>query len=278
MTTWLFALLVMGGALLVGTVGALVGTGGGMMLVPMLILLFHVNPHYAMGASLICVIVTSSSGTAAYIREGYTNLRIAMFLLAVAAAGGVVGALISGRLPAATITIIFGMFLLLCGALSWRRKEDVEQTAPSDPLAVRLGLEGSYPALEGSRPYRVYHVFPALGAMGFAGVLAGLLGIGAGAVNVLVMDQLMGLPYKVSSTTSNFMIGITAAAAAGVYFNKGFIDPGLVMPVMLGVFVGASTGARVLPRAKTRWLRALFNALLFVLAVEMIYKGFAGKL
>lgn len=261
-----------------GSLGVLVGTGGGMILVPILILVFHVNAHYALGASLICVIVTSSTGTAAYLREGYTNLRIAIFLVALSAAGGVIGALISGRLPEETITIIFGIFLLACATLSWRRKEDGGGIAPSDPLAVRLGLESNYPTVGGTIPYKVYRVVPALAAMGFAGMLAGLLGIGAGAVNVLVMDQVMRLPYKVASTTSNFMVGITAAAAAGVYFSKGFIRPGLVFPVMLGVLAGAGTGAQVLPRARTKTLRVLFNVLLLALATEMIYKGFSGRL
>lgn len=278
MVTWLFLVSIFAGSFLAGSVSVLVGTGGGMILVPLLILLFHVNAHYALGASLICVIVTSSTGTVAYLREGYTNLRIAMALVSLSAAGGVIGALISGRLPAETITIIFGVFLLACAALSWRRKQDEEQTAPSDPLAARLSLEGSYPAIGGTKSYKVYRVVPALGAMGFAGVLAGLLGIGAGAVNVLVMDQIMRLPYKVASTTSNFMVGITAAAAAGVYFSKGFVSPGLVFPVMLGVLLGASTGAQILPRAKTKTLRLLFNVLLIALAVEMIYKGFYGRL
>jgi uncharacterized protein len=278
MSTWLFTLWVMAGSLLAGAIGALVGTGGGSILVPMLILLFHVNAHYAVGASVICVMVTSSSGTAAYIREGYTNLRIAMLLLVVTVAGGVIGALISGHLAPETISIIFGMFLLACGVLSWRRKEGSEQAAPSDPLAVRLRLEGSYPEADGWRPYKVYHVVCALGSMIFAGLLAGLLGIGAGAVNVLIMDQVMRLPYKVSSTTSNFMIGITVAASAGIYFRQGFIAPSLVMPVMLGVLLGASGGARILPVAKSKSLRVLFSAFVLIMAVEMIYRGFAGRL
>lgn len=277
MITLLFTLSVLGGAIFAGVVGVLVGMGGGIILVPMLILLFHVNAHYAVGASLISVIATSSGGTAAYIRQGYTNLRIAMFLVVAATAGGVLGALVSGRLAPGTITAIFGVVLLFCGILSWRRKEEIEQTAPSDPVAVRLGMESSYPALEGWRPYKVYHVIRGFILMVVAGGLSGLLGIGAGAVNVLAMDQVMHLPYKVSSTTSNFMIGITAAASAGVYFNKGFIDPGLTMPVMLGVFLGAVIGARFMSVAKAKSLRLFFSALVFIMAIEMIYTGLGGR-
>ena len=276
MTTWSFTLYLLLGSLLAGSVGVMVGMGGGIILVPMLILLFDVNAHYAVGASLVSVIATSSGGTATYIREGYTNLRIGMFLVVAASAGGVLGALISGRMAPATITAIFGVVLLFCGVLSWRRKEESEHTAPSDPLARRLRLDGSYPALEGWRPYHVYHVTGGFLLMLLAGGLSGLLGIGAGAVNVLSMDQVMRLPYKVSSTTSNFMIGITAAASAGVYFSKGFIDPGLTMPVMLGVFLGAMIGARFLTVVKARSLRVFFSLLVFFMAAEMIYSGLLG--
>jgi len=262
--------------LFAGSIGVLVGMGGGIILVPMLILLFHVNAHYAVGASLISVIATSSGGAAAYIREGYTNLRIAMFLVVAASAGGVIGALISGRMAPETITVVFGVVLLFCGILSWRRKEESEPTSPSDPLAMRLGLESSYPAIGGWRPYRVYHVVSGFLLIILAGALSGLLGIGAGAVNVLSMDQIMRLPYKVSSTTSTFMIGITAAASAGVYLGNGFIDPGLTMPVMLGVFLGATIGAKFLTVAKARSLRMFFSVLVFLMAAEMIYAGLGG--
>ena len=277
MTVLFFTLSLLAASVIAGAVGVLVGMGGGIILVPMLILLFHVNPHYAVGASLISVIATSSGGTAIYIREGYTNLRIAMLLVVGSCAGGVLGAEVSGRLAPGAITGVFGVVLLFCGILSWRRKEEIEQTAPSDRLAVRLGLESSYPAIGGWRSYRVYHVAGGFLTMVLAGALSGLLGIGAGAVNVLSMDQVMRLPYKVSSTTSNFMIGITAAASAGVYFSKGFIDPGLTMPVMLGVFLGAVVGARYVSVAKSRSLRLFFSVLVSLMAIQMIYSGVTGR-
>ncbi len=273
MLTWSFTLFVLLGSVVARSVGIMVGMGGGFILVPMLILLFHVNAHYAVGASLVSVIATSSGGTATCIREGYTNMGIGMFPVVAASAGGMFGALVSGRLAPATITAVFGVVLLFCGVLSWRRREEREAAEPSDPLARRLHLEGSYPAIEGWRSYHVYDVTGGFLLMPLARGLSGLLGFGAGAVNVLSMDQVMRLPYKISSTTSNFMIGITAATSAGVYFSKGFIDPGLTMPVMLGVFLGPMIGAKFLTVVKARSLRVLFSVLVFLMAVEMIYAG-----
>jgi uncharacterized protein len=266
------------GSIMAGTVGSLTGLGGGVVLVPMLVLLFHVNVHYAVGASLISVIATSSGASAAYIREGYTNLRIGTFLQVAAVAGALLGALVAEHLQARIIAIIFGVVLIFSAYLSFRRQEASEQDRPSDRFAVRMRMEGTVPAAGGSKPYRVYNVNGGFGLMLLAGILSGLLGIGSGAVKVLAMDQMMRLPYKVSTTTSNFLIGVTAAASAGVYLTHGFIDPGLTMPVMVGVFLGAFGGARFLMVARTESLRIFFSFIVLVMAVEMIYSGFSGKL
>ncbi|SPE45144.1 predicted permease protein (dsrJOP associated) [Candidatus Sulfotelmatobacter sp. SbA7] len=266
------------GSMVAGLVGALTGLGGGVLLVPMLVLLFHVDVHYAVGASLISVIATSSGASAAYIREGYTNLRIATFLLVATVAGALVGAVLAEHLHGRIIAIIFGVVLIFSAYLSLRRQEDLGNGRPSSLLALRLGMEGSLPTVEGWQPYRVYNVMGGFGLMLVAGTLSGLLGIGSGAVKVLAMDQVMRLPYKVSTTTSNFMIGVTAAASAGVYMTRGFIDPGLTMPVMIGVFLGAVVGAKFLMVAKTELLRIFFSLIVFILAVEMIYSGLTGKI
>jgi hypothetical protein len=244
----------------------------------MLVLLFHVNVHYAVGASLISVIATSSGASAAYIREGYTNLRIGTFLQVATVGGALGGALLAEHLQARVIAIIFGVVLIFSAYLSFRRKEGTDEGRPSDRLAVRLGMEGLLPVTGGWKPYPVYNVAGGFTLMLVAGTLSGLLGIGSGAVKVLAMDQMMRLPYKVSTTTSNFMIGITAAASAGVYLTHGFIDPGVTMPVMVGVFLGAFGGARFLMIAKTESLRIFFSLIVFLLAVEMIYSGFTGKI
>lgn len=261
-----------------GLLGSLTGLGGGVVLVPALALLFNVDLHYAMGASLISVIATSSGAAAAFVREGYTNLRIGMFLEVAAVVGALAGAALAAALDEHVIAVIFGAVLLASSYLSWRRKEEHEPDRPSHHWAVKLRLAGSYVTRAGRRKYHVQRVPTGFGLMGMAGVLSGLLGIGSGAVKVLAMDQAMRLPYKVSTATSNFVIGITAAASAGVYFTRGYIDPALTMPVMLGVLVGSVTGARIMVGARSGALRALFGLVILALGIQMIYHGIAGKL
>ncbi|HXH49751.1 MAG TPA: sulfite exporter TauE/SafE family protein [Terriglobia bacterium] len=277
MVTWSLTLCVLVGCYFAGLVRVTVGMGGGIILVQILILHFRVNSYYAVGASLVSVTATSSGGTVTYFRKGYTNLRIGMFLVVAASAGGVLGALISERMPPSTIAAVFAVVLLFCGVLRWRRREESEPSAPSDRLAQRLHLEGSSPVIGGWHPYHVYHFIRGFLLKLLAGGLSGPLGIGAGAVNVLSMDQVMRLPYRVSSTASNFMIGITAAASGWVYFSKGFINPGLTMPAMLGVFLGAMIGAEFLAAVKSRSLRMFFSVLVFLMAAEMIYSGLLSE-
>jgi uncharacterized membrane protein YfcA len=273
-----FSLLLLTVSYAAGLVGALTGLGGGVVLVPTLVLLFGVDIHYAMGASLISVIATSSGAAAAFVREGYTNLRIAMFLEVAAVIGAVAGALLAAHLDASVIAVVFGVVLAISSYFSFERREGAEPERASHPWAVRLGLDGSYRTEAGLRDYRVQHVPAGAGLMALAGALSGLLGIGAGAVKVLAMDQAMRLPYKVSTATSNFVIGITAAASAGVYFTRGYVDPGLTMPVMLGVMLGALTGARAMVGIRGRSLRVTFSVVILVLAAEMIYQGLRGGL
>jgi len=275
MSTSLILVLMGLGSFATGVVGALTGLGGGIILVPMLVLIFHIHMRYAAGASLIAVIATSSGAAAAFLSEGYTNLRVGMFLQLTSIGGGIAGAFMLTLVPVPALMTVFGLVLLYSGYLSFRRKEEAEEGRPSDPLAVRLHMEGSFPATGGWEPYKVYRVIPSFLLMGVAGIISGLLGIGAGAVNVLSMDQVMRLPYKVSTSTSNFMIGITAAASAGIYLHHGYIDPVLAMPVMLGVFGGAVVGARLLMFLRAKPLRVFFSVVVLVMAVEMIYKGLA---
>ena len=274
--TSLLTLYLAAGALLAGLLGSLTGLGGGVVIVPLLTLGFGVDIRYAIGASLVSVIATSSGAAAAYLREGYSNIRVGMFLEVATTIGALSGAYIASRIPTSAIAVIFGVVLLYSAYSSLKSDVEVSPDAPPDAIATRLRLDGSYPVEGEHRAYHVRRVPFGFSLMYLAGVLSGLLGIGSGAVKVLAMDQAMRIPFKVSTTTSNFMIGVTAAASAGIYFHRGYIDPALSMPVMLGVLAGALMGARILPHAKVRTLRLVFSVVIGALAVEMMVKGFGG--
>lgn len=261
-----------------GFLGSLTGLGGGVVIVPLLTLCFKVDIRYAIGASLISVIATSSGAAAAYVKEGFTNIRIGMFLELATTLGAIAGAGLGGKLPTSVIAMIFGFVLIYSAFASGHPRNQKLVTHIKDPLAEKLRLNGSYPSLRGNQSYYVHNVPAGFSLTFLAGILSGLLGIGSGAVKVLAMDQLMRIPFKVSTTTSNFMIGVTAAASAGIYLSRGYIDPGLAMPVMLGVLAGSLIGAKVLVHAKVKSLRILFSVVIFVLAVEMIYNGASGRI
>jgi uncharacterized protein len=256
-----------------GLLGALTGLGGGVVIVPVLTIGFGVNIRYAMGASLVSVIATSSGAAASYVREGFSNIRIGILLEVATTAGALTGAFLTGFVSPDVIAVMFGLVLLGSAYASSHRTAEVSGSAPPDPLAERLQLAGSYPTATGPQAYSARHVETGFGLMFGAGALSGLLGIGSGAVKVLAMDRAMRLPFKVSTTTSNFMIGVTAAASAGVYLHHGYIDPALAMPVMLGVLAGATLGTRVLLAARAAALRRLFTVVIVVLGIEMLYKG-----
>jgi uncharacterized protein len=278
MDTTLFTSIVFLGSLLAGFLGALTGLGGGVVVVPLLTMAFGVDIRYAVGASLVSVIATSSGAAAAYVREGFSNIRIGMFLEIATTFGALLGAYLATRLHTATIGIIFGIVLLFSAYFSVREAKQTDGKESPDPLAQWLKLEGSYPAPEGQQEYHARRVPLGFGMMFGAGTLSGLLGIGSGALKVLAMDQAMGVPFKVSTTTSNFMIGVTAAASAGIYLSRGFLDPGLAMPVMLGVLAGSMLGARVLVKAKTHSIRIVFSLVVVALAIEMIFNSIKGRL
>jgi len=278
MTALLFTFVVWATGMLAGFLGALTGLGGGVVLVPALALLFHVDIKYAIGASLVCVIATSSGAAAAYVKEGYSNIRIGMLLEIATTLGAILGAFLATRVSTHAIAIVFGLVLLHAAYQSlFGKKQDVGALIQSDSLAAKLRLAGDYPVGEKRQPYGVRNVPAGFSLMFGAGALSGLLGIGSGAVKVIAMDRAMRIPFKVSTTTSNFMIGVTAAASAGVYLGRGYIDPRLSMPVVLGVLGGAFLGSKVLVKAPVRTLRVTFGVIIFLLALEMIFNGATGK-
>jgi uncharacterized membrane protein YfcA len=260
-----------------GLIGALTGLGGGVVIVPVLTLLFHVDLRYAIGASLVSVIATSSGAAVAYVREGFSSVRIGMFLEVATTLGAVGGAYLAARVSTPAIGIIFGVTLLYSAWSSFREPHN-ETPHPPNALAGKLELTGDYPANNGRVSYIAQNVPAGFGIMFIAGILSGLLGIGSGAVKVLAMDHAMKLPFKVSTTTSNFMIGVTAAASAGIYLGRGYVAPGLAAPVMLGVLAGSLLGARLLVRVRVPVLRVVFALVIVALGVEMIYSGATGRL
>ncbi len=263
---------------LAGFLGALTGLGGGAVVTPALTLLLGVDIRYAIGASLVSVIATSSGAAAAYVRDGYSNIRIGMFLEIATTIGAVFGAFLASRTPTSILAVIFGLVLAHAAWQARREQPASDPNAPPDPLATRLKLSGTYPTPGGVASYNASRVKTGFGLMFGAGTVSGLLGIGSGALKVIAMDQAMRIPFKVSTTTSNFMIGVTAAASAGIYLSRGYIDPGLAMPVMLGVLAGSVLGARRLIGARTRILRLIFVVVVGALAVEMIFSGITRRI
>lgn len=270
--------IVLGIAVLAGLVGSLTGLGGGVIVTPALTLLLGVDIRYAIGASLVSLIATSSGAAATYVRDGLTNIRIGMFLELATTVGAICGAMLAGVLPTSTLAIVFGAVLLYSAwQASGTRSERTKNPAPT-PFARRLKLTGVYHSPAGDIPYSASHPTLGFGVMYGAGILSGLLGIGSGAFKVIALDRLMGVPFKVSTATSNFMIGVTGVASAAIYFGRGYIHPALAFPVMLGVLGGSTLGAFLLPRLPVKQLRRGFAIVVAVVAVQMIVQGLRGRL
>ena len=277
MTILAFTLILLLAAYCAGLLGSLTGLGGGVVVIPVLTLGFGVDFHYAIGAALVASIATSSGSGSAYVKEGITNVRLGMFLEIATTIGAVCGAAVAIYLNNNVIAIIYGLVLLLTAAMQQRRKSDHEGVMGSE-TARRLKLYGSWPQKNGTvKHYQLRHVGGGFGVMYVAGVLSGILGIGSGALKVLAMDAMMKVPFKVSTTTSNFMMGVTACASAVIYVQRGIIEPGIACPVMIGVLFGALTGARLLKRMDVRVLRQIFCVAIVLVAVNMIWQGWAGQ-
>lgn len=261
------------GAIAAGLLGSLTGLGGGVIIIPLLTLGFDVPMHYAIGASLISVIGTSSGAAAAFVKEGFTNVRIGMFLEIATTLGAIGGALISGILNPNTIGIIFASILILTVILNLRKKPDHQEPLIDGSLEKKLQLFGTFPDKGIIKNYSARNTVPGFLMMSFAGVMSGLLGIGSGALKVLAMDNLMKLPFKVSTTTSNFMIGVTAVASSLIYFQRGEIIPVIVAPVLIGVVLGSFIGSKTLMVSQTKKLKLVFGFVVTILSIYMMYNG-----
>ena len=277
MTILAFTLILLLGAYCAGLLGSLTGLGGGVVVIPLLTLVLGVDFHYAVGAALVASIATSSGSGSAYVKEGITNIRLGMFLEIATAIGAVCGAAVAIYLNNNFIAILFGCVLVLTAVMQQRRKSDHDGVVGSE-AARRLRLYGTWPQKDGSlKAYELRHVGGGFGVMYIAGVLSGILGIGSGVLKVIAMDGIMKVPFKVSTTTSNFMMGVTACASAVVYVQRGQIEPGIACPVMIGVLCGALTGARLLKTLHVRLLRRIFCVAILLVALNMIWQGAHGQ-
>ncbi|MCU1246427.1 MAG: hypothetical protein JWN02_2337 [Acidobacteria bacterium] len=278
MTPLLFVLTLAAISFLAGFLGSLLGLGGGMIVVPALTLLMHVDIRLAIGASIISVIATSSGAAAAYVRDRLANLRVAMFLELGTTLGAISGAYLAGLIPARWLYILFGAILGYSALAMLQKRRPHDADAPRTRLAGLLNLRGSYVDELSGQAVAYEPVRPALGLglMYLAGTTSGLLGIGSGALKVPAMDLAMGLPIKVSTATSNFMIGVTAAASAGLYFTRGQIDPFIAAPVAIGVLAGAFAGSKTLGRIGSRAIRVTFVVVLVIVSLQMLLKGILG--
>lgn len=276
MTPFYFTILTFGISIVAGLLGSLLGLGGGIIVIPALTLLFGIDIRYAVGASIVSVIATSSGAAAAYVREGMTNLRVAMLLELATTAGALSGAYLAGRVDGRWLYIIFALVMGYSSLMMLRKRETVEtDVSKPTPWADYLRLHGSYydKSLGREIHYRVTSTRIGLGLMYVAGIFSGLLGIGSGSMKVPAMDLAMRLPIKVSTATSNFMIGVTAAASAGVYFMRGDIDPFVAAPVAAGVLIGAILGSRLLGKLRNSTIRGIFVLVLLWVSVQMFLKG-----
>jgi len=277
-TALLFVLLLLSASIGAGFLGALTGLGGGVVIVPLLVLLFGVDLRFAVGASLVAVIATSSGAAAAYVREGYTNIRVGILLEVATVTGAIVGAIIAALVSKNVIAIVFVLALFWSAYSTLRPPTPLPPDVEPDAISRKFRLDSTYPTKEGMVAYKVHHV-PMGGVLMFgAGLLSALVGVGSGIVKVFAMDRMMRLPFKVSTTTSNFMIGVTAAASAGVYLQRGQIEPAIAAPVALGALAGSLIGARVLPHIKTKALRWVFAGLVVFAGVELLRRVLQGGL
>ena len=267
-----FILLVFASSIFAGVFGSIVGLGGGVVVIPVLTILLGVDIHFAIGASIVAIIATSSGAASTYVKDKVTNLRVGMFLELGSASGAILGAAIAAYTNSPALKLIFGAILLVTVIPQLTKLgEDIPKSPELKGLSKRLGLRGSYTETDGKEiQYNATRPVSGLAGTAVAGVLSGLLGIGGGGFKVLSMDMAMKLPMKVSTTTSNFMIGVTAAASAGIYFVRGDVDPLIVAPVALGILIGAALGARILMRSRNPSVRKAFALVLAVTAVEMI--------
>ncbi len=268
-----YTIIILIGALLAGFVGALTGLGGGIIIIPLLTLGLGYDMNYAIGAALVSVVATSTGAATAYIKEGVSNMKIAMYLLVATTIGAIIGALIGANAPTSVLSITFGLILCFTAVMSFVKKGDNIVVPKDDSPAAKWQLQGVFSDKGKEIHYEATNIWSGFFMMLFAGIMSGLLGIGSGVLKVIAMDNFMKLPFKVSTTTSVLMIGVTAIASAVIYLQKGYIVPDIAAPVLLGVICGAKIGSKVLPKINTILLKKIFAVIVTIVAIQMIYRG-----
>lgn len=279
MSVFVFSLVLFVCAILAGLVGALTGLGGGIIIVPLLTLGFGIPMKYAVACSLISVIGTSSGAAAAFVKEGITNMKMGMFLQIATSLGAVLGAVIVifVNVPVDILGIIFGVVLIITAILTAQKKPDHLEPIIEGSLEHKLQLYGTYPKGNELIEYGSKHAMLGSFIMTVAGFLSGLLGVGGGVFKVLAMDNVMRLPFKVSTTTSNFMIGVTALASAIIYFANGYVIAYITAPVLTGIILGAILGSKILIKVNVQLLKKIFAVIVAIIAVYMVYNGYVGN-
>jgi uncharacterized membrane protein YfcA len=270
----MYSIILIFSSIFAGFLGALLGLGGGLIVVPVLTLFLGVDIKFAIAASLISIVATSSGAAAGFLKDHLTNLRLAVLLEVGTVCGAIVGFLLAKSINSQFLYILFGFFLLFSALMMLRKKED-HRAMVDHPWSEKLKLAGHYPEKSGELiHYKIANVPVGLGLMFVAGILSALLGIGSGIFKVMAMDGVMKIPMKVSSATSNFMIGVTATASAGAYFLRGDIRPEIACPVAVGIIAGSWLGALAMPKVPAAVIRKIFVIVLSVIAAQMLIKGF----
>jgi uncharacterized membrane protein YfcA len=267
MSDLLFMIL---GGMVAGLGGSVLGLGGGVLIIPMLTLLFGVPMREAIGASLVCVIATSSGAASLYVKKHLSDIRLGMTLELATTLGAIAGGLIAGIIRPQILSVLFSALLIYTAWTMFRRKGETENLETSNFPNTTEDIP--------SPEYRTTNLPLGMGASFFAGNVSGLLGVGGGIIKVPVMYLIMGVPFKIAVATSNFMIGVTAAASAFVYFTRGDVQPLVAGPTMLGVFLGATFGSHLFPKVKAEFLKKILSFVLFYVALEMLFKGVGLRL
>ena len=269
----LFDLIIIAVSIVSGCFGAMLGLGGGVILIPVLVSVLGIDVKSAIAASLVAVVTTSGAAALIRGRDSMSNYRVGVTLEVAAGLGAIAGAMLATIAPADVLTMLVGVSLLATAALSWRGVTDAAKVLPQSWWGRVLQLDGIEETKDGIRVYHVQRVPAGLGVMSIAGLLSGMLGIGSGAYKVLAMDSCMRMPFRVSTITSNFMIGITAASGVMVYLRDGMVDPTIAGPVLIGIVPGAMFGSWLVPKIHVATLKKIFLVVILFVGLQMILKG-----